>query len=381
MRLEEICDAKTTQAIMSETVENATGLPNACYTSAEWLKAENERLFTQSWMLAGFCHDVPACGDACPVEVAGLPLVIVRGEDDEIRVFHNVCRHRGAVLVTEPCKGKQGLTCPYHGWSYRLDGSLRARPRFYGLDKHDVSPGTNAPTLVPVRHAVWNDFIFVDLSGRQVDFETYWAPFVRRMKGYDFPALRYARTLHFDVAGNWKLIYENFIDAYHVPTLHPKLEAFVPTIGRVAVQTEGSWFYSTCPIGETQEGRGQGLPVFPGLENDHQPTEWFFYLFPGLAMVIWPDQVAVFQLHPRTPDHTHEEIHMYFIGDAATASQFEQRRQDTYESWNELNTEDFLIVENMQKARSSPGFDGGVLSPFWDPPTQHFARLILNAMQ
>ena len=381
MGLNEFCDAATSAAIMSEPVESGSGLPNACYTSADWLQAENERVFARAWMLAGFGHSVPEPGDACPVEIAGMPLVILRDEQGEIRVFHNVCRHRGALLVNEPCKGKRVLTCPYHAWGYRLDGSLRSRPRFYGVEQHDNDPGTNAPGLVPVRHAVWNDFVFVDLSGEQAAFDDHWEPFVRRTTRYDFSALRYAETLHFDVAGNWKLIFENFYDAYHVPTLHPRLEQFLPTADRVAVETEGPWFYSTCRIGLTQAGRGQGLPIFPGLEAAGPPIEWFFYMFPGLAIVIWPDQMAVFQLHAAAPGRTIEQIHMYFIGEAATDPNFQSLRQDAYDSWNELNTEDFLIVENMQKARRSPGFDGGVLSPFWDPPTQHFAQLMLTAMR
>ena len=93
-------------------IEEATGLPNACYTSAEWLEAENERVFARTWMLAGFCRDIPDKGDACPVEVAGMPLLILRDNDGEVRVFHNVCRHRGAVVVPERCSGRRDADLP-----------------------------------------------------------------------------------------------------------------------------------------------------------------------------------------------------------------------------------------------------------------------------
>lgn len=361
--------------------EEGSGLPNACYTSAEWLKAENERLFARTWMLAGFCHDVPRKGDVCPVELAGMPLLVLRDNDDQIQVFHNVCRHRGAVIVPEKCSGQRILTCPYHAWAYGLDGKLRSRPHFFGGDKHDTDPGPDTPGLVPVRHAVWHDLIFVNISGDAIPFEEHWEPFSRRTKDYDFSALRYARTLEFDVKGNWKLILENFFDAYHVPAVHPKLEEFAPIHTRTGTEFEGPWFHNTNPISEPQEGRGKGMPFYPGLDETGQRTEWYFHLFPTTLFEIWPDQLAVFQLHALEPGRTIEKIHMYFIGEGATEKQYEPNRQGVYDMWDELNTEDFRIVENMQMARGSPAFDGGVLSPFWDPATQHFAKLMAQAMR
>ena len=283
---------------------DGSGLPNECYTSPEWLKAENERIFARTWMLAGFCHDVPEPGDVSPVEMAGMPLIIVRDHDGMIRVFHNVCRHRGAVVVPERCQRQSVLTCPYHAWVYGLDGSLRMRPHFFGGGRHDTDPGKDAPGLVPVRHAVWHDLVFVNISGDAPEFEDHWEPFARRTCDYDFGALNYAATLDFDVRGNWKLIYENFYDAYHVPTVHPKLEIFTPLDTRVAVDTEGPWFHNRSTIQEPQPGRGIGMPMYPGLDAEGQRTEWYFHLFPTTAIQIWPDQLAIFQLHALAPDRT-----------------------------------------------------------------------------
>lgn len=357
-----------------------SGLPNRCYTSPAWLQAERERIFARTWMLAGFCHEVAGRGDACPVEVAGMPLAILRDREGAIRVFHNVCRHRGAVMVDAPCRDRQVLTCPYHGWSYGLDGKLRARPHFYGGGRHDNRPGADAPGLVPVRHALWNDLIFVDLSGTAPPFEEHWRPFAERTADYDFGALAYAGRLDFDVKGNWKLIYENFYDAYHVPSVHPKLERFTPLATRRAVETEGPWFHNRSRIASPQEGRGLGMPFYPGLDEEGARTEWYFHLFPTTAIQIWPDQMAVFQLHALAPDRTIEHIHMYFVGEAASDPAYAEGRQAVYDMWNELNGEDFKIVENMQGARSSPGFDGGALSPYWDRATQHFSRLVADFM-
>ena len=367
---------------LSAPIEESTGLPNVCYTSDAWLALERERVFTRNWMLAGFCRDIPSPGDAYPVEVGGMPLIVLRDDGGQVRVFHNVCRHRGAVLVDAPCSAKKVLTCPYHGWAYGLDGALRTRPHFRGAGKHEVSNlrSRSGPDLVPVRHVVWHDLIFVDIGGKAPAFEDHWAPFAKRTADYDFSSLRFAKTLTFDVKGNWKLIHENFYDAYHVPTIHPRLEEFSPLGMAEQIQCEGSWIAGTNRVLDLQEGRGVGMPYYPGLDEDGQRTTWFFHLFPTACFQVWADQLAVFQLHPVTPDRTIEHIHLYFVGDAATDPALAANRQSVYDMWDELNTEDFKIVENIQRARWSPGFDGGVLSPFWDPATQVFARLMLDSI-
>ena len=309
-----------------------------------------------------------------------MPLVILRDNDGEVRVFHNVCRHRGAVIVPEPCKGQRVLICPYHAWTYGLDGKLRTRPHFFGAEEHDTDPGPDAPRLVPVRYAVWHDLIFVNISGDAPDFETHLSPFSRRTAAYDFSALRHAKTLTFDIQGNWKLIYENYFDPYHVATVHPRLDTLYGK-NRNAAKMEGSWIFLNGEIESPQEGRGIGMPYYPGLDQRHQRMEWACHLFPTACFQIWPDQLALFQLHAVAPDRTIEHIHLYFVGEAASDPAYKANRQAVYDMWDELNTEDFKIVENMQIARNSPGFDGGVLSPFWDPATQKFARLVAEMMR
>ena len=146
-------------------------------------------------------------------------------------------------------------------------------------------------------------------------------------------------------------------------TVRRGLPSFTPTaVGtREGTLTDGVWFFNTNPITEPQEGRGEGMPFYPGLDAVGQRTEGYFHLFPTTLFEIWPDQRAIFQLHALEPGRTIEHIHLYFIGEGATEAQYEPNRQAVYDMWDELNTEDFTIVENMQMARSSPAFDGGVL--------------------
>ena len=378
--IENTLSSEVLARIEAPTAEGS-GLPNVCYTSADWLQLENERLFAKTWMLAGFCHEIPHPGDAHPITVAGLPLLLLRDHGSEVRVFHNVCQHRGAMLVNGDCILGERIVCPYHAWSYGLDGTLRSRPHFFGGGEHDLSPGASAPDLVPVRHAIWNDLIFVDLSGEAAAFGDHWAPFSERMRQYDFSSLRYAHTLDFDIKGNWKLVYENFCDPYHVERIHPRLNKYTPMSKRPAILTDRHWLYSTLPIDDPRMGRGEPtMPYYPGLDTEGQHTEWFYHLFPTTCFQLWPDQLSVFQLHPVAADRTIEHIHMYFVGDAATDPEFIEGRQSVYDMWHQLNTEDFTVVESMQVARNSPAFTGGVLSPYWDVATQHLARLLVDAI-
>ena len=125
-------------ARMDLPLDEASGLPNVAYTSEDWQRLENTRLFARSWSFAGYAHDLPNPGDAVPVDLAGMPLVLVRDGDGEIRAFHNVCRHRGATILEEKACGLKFLTCPYHAWAYDLTGALRTRPHFHGGERHDV---------------------------------------------------------------------------------------------------------------------------------------------------------------------------------------------------------------------------------------------------
>ncbi len=365
---------------IASDITNGTGLPRECYTSEAWLELEKQRLFANTWMLAGFCHDIPNPGDAIPTDSLGIPLIILRNISGDIKVFHNVCRHRGATLIDKRCKGLKSITCPYHAWTYELDGQVKRRPFFYGANEHDFPAKPDAPGLVSVRHAVWNDLVFVNLSGQAVEFEQHFEPFSSRTSMYDFASLRHAKTLEFDVKGNWKLIHENFLDPYHVPVIHPRLQKFVPLRARSGTKRDGALFYGFTQFPTPEDGRGIGLPYYPGLNEYEKHTASYFHLFPTTCIQLWPDQLGVFELFPLSPSRTIERIHIFFVGEGATDPSYEARRQLVYDMWDELNKEDFTIVESMQYSRRSPGFDGGTLSARWDLPAHEFAKLVVESL-
>jgi len=368
-------------AALARPVGEASALPNACYTTEAWQRLEYERLFARSWFVAGFTQDVPNAGDVLPIEAAGMPLVILRDHNGRIRVFHNVCRHRGTVLVPERCSGQRLLTCPYHAWTYGLDGSLRTRPHFHGGDRHDTAPGPDAPGLFPVRTEVWHHWIFVNPDGKAPPLDDCLAPARALIGDYDLSATRYAGTVHFEARANWKFALENYIEPYHVFAAHPRLHAFVPMAERQPSRISDHIMWNCYRFRKAEAGRGAGLPHFPGL-TDEAAHKWFWFILPtAFGFEVYPDHVASFHVTPLAPDRCRERIDIYLIGDAADSPDRAGQRQAVLDMWNDLNHEDIGLIEGLQKGRSSPLYDGGRLSPYWDAAPLHLARMIVEGMR
>ena len=367
---------------LDRPIETAAALPNTCYTSPRWQELEYERLFARSWFVAGFAHEIPDPGDALPVEAAGMPLLLLRDRDGAVRVFHNVCRHRGAVMVAKPCKGLKLLTCPYHAWAYGLDGALRTRPHFFGGDRHDiVAKGSDAPGLVPVRAEVWHHWIFVNLDGKAPPLAEYLAPATKRIADYDLSAVRHAGTVHFDIQANWKFAMENYIEPYHVFAAHPRLHAFVPMVERQPSMIDGHVMWNFYQFRRAEPGRGEGMPHFPSLSAEAASRGLWFILPTAFGLEVYPDHVASFHVTPVAPGLCRERIDVFLVGDAATAPEYAEGRATVLQTWKDLNDEDVGIVESLQKGRASPAYDGGRHSPYWDEAPLHLSRLIVAGMR
>ena len=363
-------------------IADATGLPNAAYTSPDFLEMEQRYIFRRSWMLAGELHLIPNNGDLVPVEVAGMPLLLVRDHDHSVRVFQNVCRHRGARLVAAPCKAQRSIVCPYHAWTYALDGSMQRRPHFYGGDRHDViSAERNIDGLIPVRSEIWHHWIMVNIDGNAPPLADHFAHMDEQLIGYDFSAAIHAGTLEFKVDTNWKFAHENYIEPYHVFAAHPRLRAFVPMRERQPSKVSGHLMWNYYQFQSAQEGRGLGLPHFPGLSAELSMRGIWFLVFPSFGIEIYPDHIALFHVNPIAPDKSVEKISIYLIGDAASSDRYRAGRQAVLDMWQELNTEDIALLEALQRGRSAPGYDGGMLSPYWDEAPRSFARLIAETIR
>jgi phenylpropionate dioxygenase-like ring-hydroxylating dioxygenase large terminal subunit len=219
---------------LDKAVGDGSALPNLAYTCADFFELEQQTVFRDNWVFAGFAHQLEKRGDMQPVEIAGQPLVLVQTGDSDIRAFHNACRHRGAKLVSE-CVNSKKFVCPNHAWSYSLAGKLIARPHFHGGERHDVNQGdSHRADLVEIRCVTWQDWIFVNISGAADDFSACIEPITRKLDGYDLDAMVFSEALEFDIDANWKLPIENFIEPYHVFSCHPWLNEFVGMDERLA---------------------------------------------------------------------------------------------------------------------------------------------------
>jgi choline monooxygenase len=365
---------------LDKPTAEGSALPNLAYTSADFFALEQQTVFRNNWVFAGFAHDFREVGDMRPVEIAGQPVVLAMSAPGVIRAFHNACRHRGAKLVTE-CGRHGKFVCANHSWSYGLDGRLIARPHFYGGEQHDVNRETcHRANLVEIRSVTWHDWIFIDLGGMAGKFESLIAPIEKRLEGYDLDALGFGGSLEFDLEANWKLAIENFIEPYHVFSCHPWLDGFVGMGERSAPVFDGKILSCGYRFRQADPARGGALPWFPGLPDDKRDRGDWFVLFPNFAFEIFPDQVDVFVVSPRAPRSSRETIALYFVGDGADADEYQAAREHVIHNWTDLNHEDIGIIERMQAGRYSEGFDGGVLSPYWDPVQQHFARLMVESI-
>jgi len=367
------------EAINRPTAE-AVCLPNAAYTSAEFLDAERTALFRERWAFAALGAQVPDRGDALPVTVAGLPLLVLRDQKGAIRVFHNVCRHRGMQLVTKPQKRRPKLVCGYHSWTYELDGRLALTPCFNGPEDH-TSPSIDRSKmgLGPVRAETWNDLVFVNISGNAPPLAEYLRPLAQRWAHYDMTQLRHGYSCEFDLSANWKLAIENFLESYHLPFAHPTLNSTSRMEAHLSA-VEDLFLGQFSTAYEPGTAGHATLPRFTGLSEAEQRVADYPTLLPNLMFGMHPDYLFLFSVEPVAPDRTKETFHFYFVGEQALASDLMPAREKVIELWRKTNLEDIGVVEGMQVGRRSPGYHDGHFSPYHERTTHEFQRRVANAL-
>lgn len=358
-------------------IERARGLPNACYADPAMFEREKALLFSRTWTSIGAAKDVARPGDARPVDFLGIPLVILRDAAGEIRVFHNVCSHRGMVLVSGPTRCRSVIRCPYHSWCYNLDGSLKATP-------HVGGPGHNAHVAIerdklglrPVRSAVWMDQVFVDLSGQAPVFSDHIAPLATRWRDFVdrplFPAGGHC-SFKLDVACNWKLAVENYCESYHLPWIHPGLNSYSRLEDHYTITEADSFSGQGTRVYNPMLGEGgRRFPVFEGLPEVWDQAAEYIALYPNVLFGVHKDHVYSIRLEPVAADRTIEHVEIYLSSEGALGDAYLELRQSFGAQWREIFEEDVFVVEGMQKGRASPAFEGGVFSPAMEEATHAF---------
>ena len=347
----------------------AQGLPAAAYTSEAFFALENDRLFPGAWVFVGFAHELARPGDAVPVSVAGMPVLLVRDAEHRVRAFHNVCRHRCLKLVDRPGSLGSRIRCPYHAWTYGLDGALHTTPYFGGRDPRAEPPGFDRQRhgLVAVRSATWHDWIFVNLSADAPPFDDFVAPLVKRLDGLDLGQLHHLVTIDLgDLAANWKLVIENFIEPYHVPFVHPKTTE-QPLADHYTINDPGCL---GCAVDVSRTARRQDT-----LSADSR----YLTLFPNFLFGLYlPDQVGVHLNVPLAPGLTRQRRAIYSLGPEPAPADLAEHLARL---WREVHDEDREICERLQTGRASAAAGGGVLSPVWEDAVHSFQELVVGRLK
>lgn len=367
------------------SLAEARGIGNDAYTHDSFLTLERDRLMSPTWTCIGVGSDVPEPGDIKPVEFIGFPLLMARAENGEVRVLHNVCSHRGVRLVEQAGHVKRVIVCPYHSWSYNLDGTLFSTPHIGGQGKHGCEGfDKEKHPLRRVRSVIWFDMVFINLSGDAPPFEDHIAPIAERWKHYDTSRFHHGGAdsrWALELACNWKLAVENHNDAYHLPWVHPGLNSYsrfedhYEIIGDDFYAGQGSNAYHP----RRPENAPQ-LPRLPDIPNEWQGRSEYIAIFPNAIVGIHMDHYWSVWLEPVACNRTIERMNLYFVGDQPLAAEFDIVRKVVTAEWLQIWSEDQEIVERMQRGRNSPAFQGGVFSPALDAATHQLHRWYARRM-
>ena len=385
--LSEILDIQKIKAV-KKPIEEAHGLPNECYTSVEYLNFEKEKIFKDKWTVIGVGSLVPSPGDAYPYNLLGIPLIVLRDKENRIRVFHNVCSHRGFKLLSEPCSLKNLLRCPYHSWSYDFEGKLIATPHIGGLNIHESEKFDKSKSnLKEVRSKVWMDIIFVNINNNELEFnehikplEDRWSKFVSKKDKNLLVHSKDHGYFHLNVKSNWKFAIENYCESYHLPTIHPELNKVSNINDHYHIQGlpnrfagQGSKKYNQLIKGNKTFDNFKNWPKHLSKNSE------YIALFPNVMIGLHIDHFYVFWLEPISINETKEHLMMYYVGDnSATGKEFEDMRQENKKFWKDVMSEDIKAIEGMQEGRNSPVYNGGNFSPLMDNPTHQFHKWVAN---
>ena len=382
---------EVTQAALEailQPIEQATGLPNPAYTGSEFFARERDRVFANSWAGIGFAGDLPRPGYAKPVDFMGLPLLLLRDRQDEIKVFHNVCSHRGMILVHEEGPVQGALRCRYHSWSYNLDGELKGTPHFGGIGQQTADGFDRcAHGLKPVRSALWMGVIFINLSGDAPAFDDYVKPLTERWQPFlgeqGYARLRSAaddQGMRIEVKTNWKLAVENYCESYHLPWIHPGLNSYSRLEDHYHIMHGDNFGGQGSLAYRLFDGGASPLPRFPEWSADKLEQAEYLSFYPNVLLGIQADHCFAMIVEPTICDRSLEHLRLFYVGNEAIGEEHAASRNAILESWREVFNEDIDAVEGMQRGRHSPGFSGGVFSPAMDNPTHHFHQWVARKL-
>ena len=357
-------------------IGTANGLPNDFYTDAGTFADEREAVLFANWSAIGFASDIAGPGDAMPVDFAGMPLFAVRDREGTVRVFQNTCRHRGMILLEEKRTITGAIRCPYHSWSYALDGELRATPHVGGPG-HNVHSDIcrEALGLIEIRSHIWRDVIFVNVSGDAPAFEEYASDIIGRWREFDQPLFHGGADSAFqlEVDCNWKLAVENYCESYHLPWVHPGLNSYSRLEDHYHIEAPGHYSGQGTHVYRPMiDESGSRFADFEGLDAKWDSAAEYIALYPNVLFGVHRDHAFAIILQPLTHERTMEHVALYYANPEMASEERKALREANSRMWRDVFEEDIFVVEGMQRGRHGVKFDGGRFSPVMDGPTHLF---------
>ena len=332
------------------------------YTSPEVFAAEAGRVFARHWIAVARAADIAAPGDFLTVEVAGESIILTRNEGGELRAFYNVCRHRGTRL----CEAQQGnfkrsIQCPYHAWTYGLDGDLRAARN---MDKEDGFDRADWP-LHRADVIEWEGFIFVNTADEPEPFERAYAPLISRFGPWEIASLRSGRRIAYDLACNWKFVFMNYSECYHCPLIHPQLETLSPSDSGRNDLVEGAVLggYSELNQGaQSLSSSGKrARPPLGSVSGADLRRVYYYTIFPSLLLSMHPDYVMAHYVTPLAADRTRVVCEWLFAPDEVARPDFDP--SGSVEFWDLTNRQDWHVNELTQRGVASRAYRPGRYAP------------------
>lgn len=357
---------------VKEPLGTANGLPNAHYIDPTVFAEERDALIFSQWAGLAVGADVPEAGDAKPITFMGMPLLLLRDRNDQVRVFQNTCRHRGMILVEEARKIEGAIRCPYHSWCYSTEGKLVSTPHVGGPGQN-THPDVDRSTLglTEIRSHLWRDVVWVNVDGQAPEFETAMKPVMDRLAEFERPLYHGGEDSKFtlSVKSNWKLAVENYCESYHLPWVHPGLNSYSRLEDHYNIEEYGAYSGQGTLVYRQLEGQnGAKFSDFDDLDKKWDTAAEYLSVYPNVLLGMHRDHAFAIVLVPKGPEQTEENIHLYY---ATPETDAELRALNT-QQWKIVFEEDIFVVEGMQRGRHGINFDGGRFSPAMDGPTHCF---------
>ncbi|MCH9034900.1 MAG: aromatic ring-hydroxylating dioxygenase subunit alpha [Planctomycetes bacterium] len=343
-------------------LDKARTPPAAWYTRDDILKLERKQVFGRTWQVVAPVEKLRKPGDYVTANVAGEPIVVVRGEDGDLRAFFNVCRHHAAEVMTQPCGNATSLRCPYHAWTYGLDGSLKTTPEFKGVDGFDKAEHG----LLPMRVATWESFVFVCQDESAPPIETYLGDLVRRVKKLGMSSLHWVDRQSYEIRCNWKVFVDNYLDGgYHVPYIHKDLGS-VLSLRDYSIENGERFCEQASPI-SSEGGQPETAAVRTGKKA------YYYWLYPNFMFNLYEGYMDTHIVCPTAVDRC-TVIFDFFFADTGDAEADMRRRSIAIA--NHVQGEDIGICESVQRGIASRAYDTGRLSVRREAGEHLFHRLL-----